>query len=139
MKKPVCVDVDGVLCRYDGFKGIDYYGPVLDGAVEFTHKLGERYYVIIYTSRTWEGVHPPEKPCLLANRVREWLDANGFFYDEVYTGAGKPFAKLYIDDRAARCRPQEDPDAYEKVFEILNQEDFSGDIDPSESKFHKDH
>ena len=36
-----------------------------------------------------------------------WIDENGFAYDEIYAGRGKPTANAYIDDRAISCRPQE--------------------------------
>jgi hypothetical protein len=49
--KTVCVDLDGVLAAYSGWKGIEHIGDPLPGAVEFTHAVAEFARVLVYTSR----------------------------------------------------------------------------------------
>ena len=100
----ICVDVDGVLLQYHGYRGEDHFGDPIPGAVEFTknlHKIGR---VIIHTAR-----------CRLPGKevtLKQYLDQHGFVYDQIHTGVGKPIASVYIDDRAVVCQPQERDDAF---------------------------
>lgn len=116
-RKTICVDLDGVLARYDEWKGIDHIGIPNPGAVEFTKALSKFARVVIFTTRC--KVFPPNAPGpegnpepgrddvdLLTARVEAWLNLHGFWYDEVYAGQGKPLAAGYIDDRAVLCEPQ---------------------------------
>ena len=100
MKKTVCVDLDGVLAFYNGWKGVDHIGDPRPGAVEFTRALSLIADVVIFTTRCNEEMNRPEKAHLLVNRVKAWLDLHGFQYADVYAGQGKPIAAAYIDDRA---------------------------------------
>lgn len=111
--KSVCVDLDGVLSTYSGWKGSEHFGEPIDGAVDFTRELARKYRVIIFTSRT----HEPdcEDVSAAVKGVGAWLDRHGFAYDEIYTGTGKPFASAYVDDRGVSCRPQDDG---QKAFEV---------------------
>ena len=114
----VCVDLDGVLARYEGWKGLDFTGPPIDGAVAFTRTLAEFAEVVIFTTRCAVEPHRDEldahgRPASdlaprLVHDVRYWLDKHGFHYDDVYVGQGKPLAQAFIDDRAVRCTPQLD-------------------------------
>lgn len=121
----VCVDFDGVLAAYDGWKGLDFTGAPLPGAVEFTRRLAEFADVVIFTSRCCVESHreelkePTRPPSDLAPRlqhsVRYWLDKHRFTYRDVYVGQGKPPASAYIDDRAIPCSPQVDAQAFERA------------------------
>jgi hypothetical protein len=105
MRKTVCVDLDGVLARYDGWKGEDHIGEPVPGAAEFTHFLSRFARVVVFTTRVKADLAdrlPGTTPEQLAERVKAWLDEHGFDYDEVYQGQGKPIAAAYIDDRAVR-------------------------------------
>lgn len=115
MTKPtVCVDVDGVLASWkDGYSNVMIIGDPIEGAVEFTKRLGVSYVVVIHTSRCNKQVCRKYAPSLIANIVREWLDRHGFHYDDVFCGEGKPPAAAYIDDRAVVCRPEENKVAFE--------------------------
>lgn len=125
-RKTVCVDLDGVLARYDGWKGVDHFGLPLPGAQEFTRRLSQFARVVIFTTRAnadpfVAGVVRPDgevephhgaTPDGLVGKIEAWLDLHGFHYDEVYAGQGKPLASAYIDDRAVSCEPQEVDGAY---------------------------
>jgi hypothetical protein len=100
MKKTVCVDLDGVLAFYNGWKGVDHIGDPRPGAVEFTRALSLIADVVIFTTRCNEEMQRPEKAHLLVGRVKAWLDLHGFQYADIYAGQGKPIAVAYIDDRA---------------------------------------
>lgn len=84
----VCVDLDGVLNVYDGWRGADHFHPPRPGAREFLEGLKQRNYsVIIHTTR-W------------APHVWEWIRMHGLekCVDEVTDK--KPPAHVFIDDRA---------------------------------------
>lgn len=88
MSSIVCVDLDGVLNEFDGWKGPDYFHPPRPGAREFLEQLHELgYRIVIFTVR-W-------KP-----HVEQWLAQHGLaeLVDEVTDK--KPPAHIYIDDRA---------------------------------------
>jgi len=124
MKKSVCVDLDGVLAQYDGWKGVEHIGDPIPGAVQFTKKLQEVARVVIFTTRT--NADPAiqernESVEMLTQRVRLWLDAHGFAYDEIYVGQGKPLAAAYVDDRAVECQPQRN--ACEYLYAFLRVKD----------------
>jgi phosphoglycolate phosphatase-like HAD superfamily hydrolase len=87
-RRIVCVDLNGVLNLYDGFRGADYIHPPRPGAKEFLEALRERgYRVVVFTDR-W------------APQVEEWLERAGLrlFVEEVTDR--KPPAHAFIDDRA---------------------------------------
>ena len=117
-RKPrVCLDLDGVLARYEGWKGLDHIGPPLPGALEFAWSLAEFADIVVFTSRCSTdngGESAPSRvsPGKMKVRVIDWLEKHKFPYTDVYVGQGKPRAAAFIDDRAVVCRPQEDPGAY---------------------------
>jgi hypothetical protein len=115
--RSICIDLDGVLAKYDNWKGLEHFGEPIPGAVDFTRQMVKKYRVIIFSSRT----HEEEGRDLTdaTKLVGSWLDRHGFAYDEIYTGRGKPFASAYIDDRGVACRPQDDG---RKAFEIATMQ-----------------
>lgn len=87
-QRVVCVDLDGVLNLFDGWKGADYFHPPRPGAEHFLRWLWEHdFQIIIFTVR-W-----PE-------HVEAWLRQHGLnrYVHEVTDK--KPPAHVYIDDRA---------------------------------------
>lgn len=129
MKKTVAVDLDGVLARYDGWRGIDHIGEPIPGARAFVRVLREQFEVVIFTTRCNTKLNR-EGANLLRNRIRDWLDQHGFEYDDIHTDQGKPAAVAYVDDRAVECRPE----SYENPIDcftdaILDVQDLA---DPSE-------
>jgi len=124
----VCVDVDGVLAAYDGWKGLDFTGAPLPGAVDFTRRLAEFADVVIFTSRCCVESHrdelkEPTRPASdlaprLQHSIRYWLDKHRFTYRDVYVGQGKPRASAYIDDRAIPCSPQVDAQAFQRAVAL---------------------
>jgi hypothetical protein len=112
----VCVDLDGVLARYDGWKGPEHIGPPLPGALEFARKISESADIIIFTSRCSDDraaeTGRTTDPARVRLKIIDWLERNKFPYHDVYTGHGKPVASAYIDDRAVHCSPQTDRSAF---------------------------
>lgn len=84
----VCVDLDGVLNLYDGWRGAGFFHPPRPGAADFLRRLRQQNFrVVVFTIR-W------------AEHVEEWLDRNGLRqYVDCVTDK-KPVAHVYVDDRA---------------------------------------
>jgi len=89
--KTVCVDLNGVLDQYTGWKGEGHMDPPRPGADRFLAELVEDYRVVILTTQP-------------AERVWEWLREYGLdrWVDEVTDR--KPPAVVYVDDRAVTFR-----------------------------------
>ena len=120
--KTVCVDLDGVLAKFDKWEGVENFGPVIPGARFFLEALRRvGFKIIIHTVRCSPDENEEPKnwfkqcrgswPDHLVMIVAAWLNANDLPFDEIWHGCGKPLADVYIDDRAIGCRPQEDPEA----------------------------
>ena len=106
--KTVCVDLDGVLAKYDGWKGIDHIGDPIPGAKEFCEGLKALpCRILIWTTRASCDANDGS-PDALRERVVKWLDCWEIPYDEIHQGPGKPLSAAFVDDRAIRCRPQKD-------------------------------
>ena len=96
-KKTICVDFDGVIAQYDGFKYNDIFGDPIDGvqsAMEVLKKKG--FTIIIFTTRT------------ASSKLKKYLNDNHITYDYINenpdqpkgSNSGKPIADIYLDDRA---------------------------------------
>jgi hypothetical protein len=84
----VCVDLDGVLNAFDGWKGADYFHPPRPGAREFLESLARRgYRVVVFTVR-WTP------------HVEAWLARYGLSEHVWMVTDKKPAAHVYVDDRA---------------------------------------
>ena len=102
------LDVDGVLASWsEGWQGIYHFGPPIPGAVQFTQELSRNMKIIIHTCRCNRSLGMGNRPEMLGQIVTNWLQMNGFAFDEVWTNPGKPVADVYIDDRAIACRPED--------------------------------
>ncbi len=121
-RKPrVCVDLDGVLAKYENWRGLEHIGPPLPGALEFAWELAAMADIIIFTSRCsldngGEASNTRTAPGKLRIKVIEWLEKYKFPYTDVYIGQGKPRAAAFIDDRAVNCSPQKDSRAFENAL-----------------------
>jgi hypothetical protein len=120
-RKPrVCLDLDGVLARYEGWKGIDRIGPPLPGALDFAISLARFADIVIFTSRcSQDAAYDANRvidPAKMRIRIIDWLERYKFPYTDVYVGHGKPRAAAFIDDRAVMCSPQTDHDAFARAL-----------------------
>lgn len=117
----VCVDLDGVLARYDSWQGSDQIGSPVEGAREFALALAEIAEIVVFTSRCSQdpgdiGVISRASTGQRRIQVISWLEKNKIPFSDVYVGEGKPRAAAFIDDRAVACRPQENPSAFDDAL-----------------------
>ena len=84
----VCVDLNGVLDLYTGWKHPDHWDPPRPGAQAFLAALAERGFdVVVFTTR-----HPVQ--------VRRWLRQHGLLRLVAAVTRRKPPAHVFVDDRA---------------------------------------
>lgn len=88
--KTICIDLNGVLDLYNGWKGEDHVDPPRPGAREFLAELQD-FKVVVHTSRD-------------TFRVWQWLDEHDLlnYVDEVNNEKVPAFC--YVDDRAVCFR-----------------------------------
>jgi len=112
-RKTVCIDLDGVLAEYDGWKGHEHIGDPIPGAVQFVDAILDFADVVIHTSRCadddgrkdWTETRQAESVKL----VHDWLCNHDFTGRiSIWAKPGKPMASAYVDDRAVVCRPMKD-------------------------------
>jgi adenylylsulfate kinase len=116
----VCVDLDGVLAHYEGWRGAHHIGePIPEGFVLLKALRAMGFKIIIHTCRMngqWPGVDYQES----RRRLEEWLDDHGIPYDRVATQMdGKPFADVYVDDRAVHFN-RGDPGILTKILQVTS-------------------
>ena len=115
-KNTVCVDFDGVLNNYTGWKGVTELYTPRDGAKEFMGELRKDYHVVVFTTRD-------------NNLVREWLEKYNILFDDVTST--KIGAVCYIDDRGLQFNGD--------FNETLNQlSDFKAHWEQDNTKYCKD-
>lgn len=95
--KTICIDIDGTLVHYEEWKGEEHFGGIIEGASSATHKLHENgWYIIIYSTRANKEL------------ISRFLDDSKIEFDSINENPnqpenakdGKPYADIYVDDRA---------------------------------------
>lgn len=96
----VAVDLDGTICKYDGWKGEDNFGEVRPGAKKALKKFqANGYRIIIFTTRgdteaVGDFLHDNDIPY-------DYINENP---DQPPNASGKVIADVYLDDRAVDAR-----------------------------------
>ena len=88
-KKTICIDFDGVLAHYDGWKGEDHLGEPIEGMKELIHSLrfDHNYTIIIYSCRSFVKI---DKWCKWS-----WEMRNKIKYKELVEQQDKYKIKVY--------------------------------------------
>jgi len=120
-KPRVCVDLDGVLAKYDHWRGAENIGAPVPGALEFAHELAKVAEIVIFTTRCSEERTRSDNgyslsPAQMRIHIIDWLEKHKFPYADVFIGQGKPLAAAFIDDRAVQCSPQKDTEAFDQAL-----------------------
>lgn len=112
----ICFDFDGVIAKYDGWKGFDVFGdPNLEviEAIQELYKQG--YSITIFTTR------------LDTPRLREYLKCNNVPYDTINSNAHnpantsqKPIYECIVDDRAVNYSNEKTAELIRKIKMITN-------------------
>ncbi len=91
-EKTICVDLNGTLDTYTGWRGADYWYPPRSGADRFLRELRQRgYEVVVFTTRDPAAVW-------------EWLRQYGLAQHVSDVTNVKVRAIAYVDDRAIPFR-----------------------------------
>lgn len=97
--RTICVDFDGVIAQYDGYKGFGLFGDPIPGIKTFLIELKKlNWRIIIHTCRA-------ELPLISAYMEQYDLpfdDINRNANGPIGVGLQKPIADIYLDDRAVR-------------------------------------
>ena len=96
-KKIACIDLDGTLAQYSEWLGENHFGNAIPGGANALETLrNNNWLLIIFTTRSNKDL------------VRNFLESNNIPFDFINENpyqpsnaiGGKPYADLYIDDRA---------------------------------------
>ncbi len=99
--RPYAFDFDGVIAKYDGFKGVDHYGEPIEAVTNAIRALkAEGHKIIIYSTR---GEDFLKKYCQENNIPVDYFNENP---DLVGENPHKPVAYVYVDDRSVCYRGQ---------------------------------
>jgi hypothetical protein len=94
-KETVCLDFDGVIHPYTGWKGVHIFdGPPIEGSHEAIRELRTEFYVIVQSARAREDGGK--------EAIEGYLRDHNISVDGVTNH--KPSALVYVDDRAFRFR-----------------------------------
>ncbi len=99
MAKTICIDFDGTIAEYNGWKGQGVFGCPVDGVRSALERLKEAgRVIIIHTTRGEEQ----DIVNYLGRYKIPWDYINHNPFQPSYHNLGKPLADVYIDDRALR-------------------------------------
>lgn len=102
MNKIICVDLDNCLCDGSFWVGDKTHPPVNEKVQKMVWDLDDRgAFIVIWTARPW----------VLMAKTTKWLGQNNLLYPMSFRG--KPYANLYIDDRAVNI--DDAMDYYDKL------------------------
>jgi hypothetical protein len=101
----VCVDLNGVLDDYRGWRHPDHWDPPRPGARAFLEALRSRGFdIVVFTTR-----HPVG--------VRRWLREHGLYDAVDAVTRKKPAAHVFVDDRAV-CFTGDFDDALARIAQF---------------------
>lgn len=133
MQYTVAVDLDGTIVNYDHWRGVYHIGDPYPDAIRFLQqllRLGVR--VILHTCRLTPDVNgwvDASRRIPLADartNLEYWLAQHGLSDVALWDAPGKPFADVYLDDRAIRIDPSK-VDTWTRLWSKMGLEEPSDD------------
>ncbi|WP_028387786.1 HAD hydrolase family protein [Legionella fairfieldensis] len=99
----ICIDIDGTICTLrEPHQTYEEVTP-LEGAAKKIKALKDKgYYIILNTARHMKTCDSNVGQVIAREGLTllEWLKKHDFVFDEIWFG--KPYAHVYIDDRALK-------------------------------------
>ncbi|AUH74275.1 HAD hydrolase family protein [Legionella sainthelensi] len=111
----ICIDIDGTICTLREANQTYKNVLPLPGAAQKIKELRENgNYIILNTARHMKTCESNIGQVIAreGHTLLEWLKEHHFEYDEIWFG--KPYADLYIDDKALKFEG-----SWEKVGDII--------------------
>ena len=111
-KRTICIDFDGVIAEYNGWKGPDFFGTPKEGAKKFLVKAKSiGFKIVVFTIRPKE-------------RIFEWFKEHHLHLPDDITNTKIP-AVVYIDDRGLKFHGNfdsllEEVRTYKTYWEVEN-------------------
>lgn len=106
-------DFDGVMAKYEGFKGTDHFGEPNETVITVIRQLSLMgHKIVIYSTR---GEDSLRKYCLENNIPVDYFNRNPELEGE---NPGKPIAYVYIDDRTVCYRGQSTEELLEEILQF---------------------
>lgn len=106
-------DFDGVIAKYEGFKGTDHFGEPNDEIVSTIRELSQLgHKIIVYSTRSNASL---EQYCKKHNIPVDYYNHNPKVEGE---NPGKPIAYAYIDDRAICYRKQSTKELLNEILQF---------------------
>jgi len=111
----VSVDLDGTLAQYDKWEGYTHIGAPNEKVASYLRKERKRgAHIVIHSCRVATADNKIYPKAI--NAILRWLKKYKIPADEIWTGTGKVFANLYIDDSAINPFCKECITRYEKTI-----------------------
>lgn len=97
----ICIDIDGTLCHL--LQPSQHYHevmPIAGAAAKIKYLKEKGHYIILCTARHMKTCDSNVGKVIAkqAQVLIQWLEKHDFEYDELWFG--KPYAHIYIDDKA---------------------------------------
>ena len=99
----ICIDIDGTICEIkkpeEAYKDVK---PIPGAALKIKQLKEEGAYIILCTARHMKTCNANVGQVLArqGETLLTWLKEHDFVYDELWLG--KPYADIYIDDKALK-------------------------------------
>lgn len=99
----ICIDIDGTICHLRRVnENYNELQPIAGAVEKIKYLKSKGYYIILCTARHMKTCEANVGQVVAKEGLTllEWLKNHDFVYDEIWFG--KPYAHVYIDDRALR-------------------------------------
>ena len=101
MKKTIAIDFDGIISKYDGFKGLTVYGkPIMENVDYIKELYMNGYNLVLFTTRLNPELNNSRDNKISYYSLKHYLEDININKCFTFLTGCKPLADLYLDDRA---------------------------------------